>query len=78
MYSLFFIETYLIYNVVLLSGIQQTDLVKYIIYHYIYIIFQIISTITYYRISLCFNKKCIFSRKTADDYKLYRLKINYT
>lgn len=56
MYSLFFIETYFIYNVVLLSGIQQTDLVKYIIYNYIYIIFQIIFHYHLYRISLCFNK----------------------
>lgn len=30
--------------------------------------FKLFSTITSYRISLCFNK-CIFSRKTADDYK---------
>ena len=49
-FYLFFIEVQLIYNVVLVSGIQQSDSVISI-HTYVYIfLFQILSFIGYYKI----------------------------
>ena len=45
LYFLFFIEVYLNYNVVLVSGVQHSDSVIYILYIYIYIYIKLYSVL---------------------------------